>query len=47
MGVEVASEVGEAASPWLVLCLLAAAVLVAGFALFLKLRDDRRSRHFR
>jgi hypothetical protein len=41
---DVASEIGESASPWLVLVLIAVAVFVAGLALFVKLRDDRRGR---
>ena len=44
--VDIASEIGESASLWLVLVLLASAVLVAGLALFVKLRDDRRGRQF-
>jgi hypothetical protein len=42
--VDVASEFGESASSWLFLLLIAAAVFVAGVALFVKLRDDRRGR---
>jgi hypothetical protein len=42
--VDVASEIGESASSWLVLLLIAAAVFVAGLALLVKLRDNRRGR---
>jgi hypothetical protein len=42
--VDVASEIGESASSWLVLLLIAAAVFVAGLALLMKLRDDKRDR---
>jgi hypothetical protein len=40
----VASEIGESVSSWLVLVLITTAVFVAGLALFVKLRDDRRGR---
>ena len=40
---QVASELGESASPWMVLVLIVAAVVVAGLALFVKLRDDRQA----
>ena len=36
LGMAVASEIGESASSWLVMVLFAAAVFVAGLALFVK-----------
>jgi hypothetical protein len=47
LGMAVVSEIDESASSWLVMALFAAAVFVAGLAVFVKLRDDKRSRQFR
>jgi hypothetical protein len=37
----IALEVPDTAGGWLVLVLMVAAVLIAGLAVFVKLRDDR------